>query len=397
MVSSSYAELFSSGPENEVDYLLNVEKVNPNPQGNDDYSPLYWACKYEQINIVKLLIRAQPHPADAHCPVPGTDSLLTPLFEAIRQGNVELLNILIKESAREVNVNHILDCNETALTRAVHHNEVEVAEFLIEAGADPNLNPNPQSGSCSPLAKAISKQNLAMCKLLLQNGSNPNERCNRHGEEYMIIDAAAYRENTEIVQSLVEHGATFMHASLFEAIFIKDRVHNLEYVYRMLDNEIPIWNNGMMQKAIGHRAWLCVKVLLSWGFYTYELSSCPSAASVLHDAAERSHQPATSVFYAAVDKTAPVEILKLLIELKPNCLQEDWMVNGNLPMYSDTSFTAQITETRKYPPTLDNLCRANVFQHLGINPLPKVMKLPLPSRLKEFLAVNLHSAQAYSL
>ena len=168
---------------------------------------------------MKLLIRAQPHPADAHCPVPRYTQL-TPLFEAIKQGNVELLNILIKESAREVNVNHILDCNQTALTRAVDEDKEELAELLIQAGADPNLNPHPQFDYCSPLARAIRVHNVTMCKLLLKYGSNPNAIIrDRLGKECTAIDAAAYRGNLEIVQSLVEHGATIMHASLFEAIF----------------------------------------------------------------------------------------------------------------------------------------------------------------------------------
>ena len=158
----------------------------------------------------------------------------------------------------------------------------------------------------------------------------------------------------------------------------------------MLGYGIPNWSHGIIQRAIGHQAWLCVKVLLCWGFYSYELSSC---SPVLHDATAEtsSHPPATSVFHAAVAKTAPVEILGLLIALKPVCLQEDWLVTGNLPVDSDTACMAQIIEARKHPPTLDNLCRANIIQCLGFNPVPKVMQLPLPNVLKDFLAVVLPS------
>jgi ankyrin repeat protein len=137
---------------------------------------------------------------------------------------------------QQVDANETQADGATALAWAVHRNDLESAELLIQAGADVNA---PNDHGVTPLSLACANiQNAAMVKKLLEAGGNPNSAqvkgetvlmtCSRTGNAEAIrlllahgveVDAkepwrwqtalmwAAAKKHANVVALLVEHGA----------------------------------------------------------------------------------------------------------------------------------------------------------------------------------------------
>ena len=118
----------------EVNYLLNVQKVNPGKCAGAN--ALMIACSNNNPDIVKLLITNQRNPADPN--MLDSSSGFSPFFSAVNAGNVAMVRVLLQESSVPVNVNAILYGN-TPLTMAIHQHNVPLIMVLLKAGEDPNL------------------------------------------------------------------------------------------------------------------------------------------------------------------------------------------------------------------------------------------------------------------
>ena len=144
--------------------------------------------------------------------------------------------------------------------------------------------------------------------------------------------------------------------------------------------------------------------LLRWGFFSVS----------------RDHpRHGMSLFYG-VARTGILEDIKLFVCLYPQCLQEEWFRSGVKPwLHSTRRFTrlwgrrrwggqgwaglvsqhTVLAERKKMiddyflslmerslnVPSLKELCRSVIFQELGINPIPKAWKLPLPRVLMKYV------------
>lgn len=155
------------------------------------------------------------------------------LYEAV--GNIDLMQERLNAGA---DVNKVYKDKGTALIQAIRFENYASIEFLLKAGANPNLisgtsccnalssalrtsaknsykitkllleykaNPN---GPCylnhTPLHKAVVLTLPTVVELLLINGANPNER-DYDGMTPLIH--AVYKENMSMIQLLLKYGA----------------------------------------------------------------------------------------------------------------------------------------------------------------------------------------------
>ena len=141
----------------------------------------------------------------------------TPVYQAIKNGATELVNLLIQAG---LDVNAADHFNSTPLHQAVssHHDDhqaaVHIAEALINAGA--NVNPKPNTPmtflpSGTPLSLAAGRSNLAMVKLLIQHGANVNAKGRFDAPLHVAAQSGIFDQSgdvkLDIAQALIEAGA----------------------------------------------------------------------------------------------------------------------------------------------------------------------------------------------
>lgn len=121
------------------------------------------------------------------------------LAVAAMERDIETIKMLLAERGADVNARGPYET--PALHWIVRIEDIELAEQLLDAGADPDL----QSGlGMSPLSQAILNQDADMVRLLLERGADPNEP-DWTGETPLMQSARTGK--AELVQALLDHGA----------------------------------------------------------------------------------------------------------------------------------------------------------------------------------------------
>jgi ankyrin repeat protein len=122
-----------------------------------------------------------------------------PVADAAMNGDLDLLRRLVQE---QPNVNEPQVDGATALHWAAHANDIGMAEFLIEAGADVSAR---NRVGASPMLSAVINGNAQLIGLLLENGADANAAVSNTGDTPLML--AARTGIAEAVQVLLDHGA----------------------------------------------------------------------------------------------------------------------------------------------------------------------------------------------
>lgn len=123
----------------------------------------------------------------------------TPLLWAIRRGHSEIAQMLLNAGA-DANTERI--SGETALRAAIHLGDQDLVEMLLCKGADFKKH---EKEHVSILEAAVSsKAAFPIVKLLLDQGVNPDARHEHFGS---VLALAAHRHNADIVGLLLKKGA----------------------------------------------------------------------------------------------------------------------------------------------------------------------------------------------
>ncbi|KAJ9297660.1 hypothetical protein DTO271G3_4435 [Paecilomyces variotii] len=126
-----------------------------------------WNC---DVPFLELLLKA----GAAVEPIPPSTSEPSVLQTAIRTHNYRVVQLLLSAGAI---VNHRWETDYpfsvTALQGAVHKQNIDVVQLLVENDADINA-PAAKNGGKTALQTAVSQNNSAMTKLLVHHGANVN-------------------------------------------------------------------------------------------------------------------------------------------------------------------------------------------------------------------------------
>lgn len=142
----------------------NVDMVNLLIE-NRDFQKGYqqaaeWACEYDQPECLELIIEAA---MDENGNV-GL-SLEEPMIDAAICGSKDSIILLVQNVAE----NDMSDKLASPLTYACSNGKFEIAEYLIQHGAD--INPSPEEIWAGPLYYAIGAGELDIVELLVENGA----------------------------------------------------------------------------------------------------------------------------------------------------------------------------------------------------------------------------------
>ncbi len=90
----------------------------------------------------------------------------TPLYDASRKNNMDILYLLLRRGADVNAISH----GETALHKVVQFNNLKFAEILLKEGANPNITDSIRGNT--PLHYAVSSRNASMISLLMSYGAD---------------------------------------------------------------------------------------------------------------------------------------------------------------------------------------------------------------------------------
>ena len=122
----------------------------------------------------------------------------TILSRAVDTGNVELLEIAIREGA---DVNAKNEYGSTPLHKSARHGRLEVARALIDKGADVNAK---NDDGWTPLLLSASNEHLEVARFLIEAGADVNAK-NEYG--FTPLHKSARHGHLEVARALIDKGA----------------------------------------------------------------------------------------------------------------------------------------------------------------------------------------------
>ena len=391
------------GDAHTVEDFLHERKVNPNSSKPEKKVPLSIAIKAGRVDIIQMLITNEPYPANPNQALTlGTEILEnfdhginpTPFLHAVYSENVDVIKVLLSESIVKVNLEHeglLLDKGLfTALTLAICLENVSIVELLLQAKADLNHNIYPEFIDSSPINMALNTGNVRICRMLLDAKAHPH---NLEKPALMVPENyVAMHGNLEILKLLVKHGALisdkviqtvveYRYPDLLE--YCLDHEHQrLANVFQWDESKLEYYMRIFVYGTEKQSDERCFAVLLRWGIYTASMPSTQESA------------------FLAAAYVGAIKTMRMMVELRPQCLQERWLAKGEIPLplaglglttnhiEECRKFAATLIETRKIPCSLMVLCRTKIIQSLGYKPFTKVPELPLPRAHKDFVMLK---------
>jgi len=131
------------------------------------------------------------------------------LYWTCVKNQTEIVKFLVNTFIDIIDINEKYHSNFPLLPLAVHNNNIELVEFLINNGADVNIC---SIYNCSSLYLAIKREKIDLVKLLLLYEANPNIE---NIEGNVPLHRACELNNYELSQLLILYGANVNHANNF--------------------------------------------------------------------------------------------------------------------------------------------------------------------------------------
>lgn len=159
-----------------VKALVTDVEIDLDARNSDGYTALYIACDQESVPVAETLLARGANPAV------GDNSGRTPLQISAVRGDLKLVKLIV-HYARIYYASGVLNIinyrskrEAPALINAVRNGREEIANFLLENGADPDLTD--EFGETA-LHFAAMNNHPRLVKLLLRYGANPDIKNNK--------------------------------------------------------------------------------------------------------------------------------------------------------------------------------------------------------------------------
>jgi ankyrin repeat protein len=179
------------GQKEVVGYLL---QAGADINGTDDIgTPLHWAARKGQTDMVRLLIAKGADVSAKNPNVSDPYNEITPLFYAAAAGSVDIIKLLLENGAK---VDEKTTKGVTPLMLAARYSRLEAVKALIKAGADEDAKSDKvvlanSVMQLTPLLFAVVYAHPDTIIALLEKGAEPYKKISDRGET--VHDVAAIR------------------------------------------------------------------------------------------------------------------------------------------------------------------------------------------------------------
>ena len=168
----NFVHLVFNGYLPEVKFMIEQSMIPKEWLETESY--IYWASIFNRIEVLKELLKFG---ADVNKPkcfdynLDGLEEKISPLHAAAEYGHTEIVKILLEHGA---NVNAVLleeVIHNTPLHKAAQYGHLEIMKLLLENGADINAN---IEGYTPLFFAAMHGTSMEVIEYLLKCGANPN-------------------------------------------------------------------------------------------------------------------------------------------------------------------------------------------------------------------------------
>lgn len=209
--SNPETKVYQASRDGRATYLDEVLKVlrgkerkraleTKHKDGDDFMTPLIIAARNGNLDVVEILL-SYGADVEARGIVKIDDEVLdglTPLWGATTAGHIDVLKLLIEKKAE---VDGKLRTGSTPLRCAAYNGRLDIVSYLVENGADVNACKNDET---SPLFPACSNGHTNVVEFLIKHGANVNVQ-DENGNT--ALHDAAKQGHNKIANKLLSHGA----------------------------------------------------------------------------------------------------------------------------------------------------------------------------------------------
>ena len=187
-----------------IDVLLNMDNIDIGVRNMYGASPLYVACEFNRIDILKQLL-SHPKMSQQISYNDTTDMGWTPLMCACER-NTELVRVLLENDVYDAqgewfSLDPVNDTGQCALVIAVLKNNIETVKLLLNSGCDVN---QADGSGVSPLIHSIKKTNRRnILELLLKEDLLDINQADKQGNTPLII--ACIWSDASVVELLLNN------------------------------------------------------------------------------------------------------------------------------------------------------------------------------------------------
>ncbi|XP_067135930.1 ankyrin repeat and SOCS box protein 1-like [Centruroides vittatus] len=273
----------------------------------------------------------------------------TRLHYAAFDGDLDKLTELLSEPERKQCINRrVRPFGATPIRLAATSGSYSCIEYLIENGADVEIV---DVKGQTPLFVAVQKNFVDCARLLLENGADPNGSGRNRSSPLFIAAKDGY---VDCVKLLLKYGADT----------------------ELIDKSLEIPGFPLYIAAI-YQHYECYTALLLAGAETDLRRVVPSLLP--------SKYAQISLSHALVRHCCPAIYAKLFVEFGGYLWQKD--LEGLLvtELNKDNSCKAYFQEIISMPLRLQSICRIAIRRWMGRAKLDKILKLPLPLYLLDYL------------
>ncbi|MED6278893.1 hypothetical protein CHARACLAT_028684 [Characodon lateralis] len=343
--------------------LLAQRGADINGQAGDGATPLYEASKNGHVSVVQALLALK---ADANR---ATKSGLLPLHVAVKNNHKRIVSLLIPLTSSV----RIQNCGISPLHIAADRNRDEILELLIKSGFSVNAEQSDEHSKMyedrrrTALYFSVSNGNLEAAEMLLEAGANPNL------DIFNPLLIAVRLSWMDMAELLVRYGAdvntqmSTQPSSFPSAILLS--MESLPVLKLLLDN--------------GCDANLCFQCV--YGLKPHPVPA-PSLRPVEELQVNQHSQPQRCIQYCeAIYNSSLSRISGPIISMLLDYVGHVRLCSRLLEILESCSDWASIKLKAVPPHPLMQLCRLTIRSQLGVNRIKLLHNLPLPVRLIRFL------------